>query len=216
MNFMTVFNKVKPNQIKLVITHIGDTVQFLDIEIFKGVRFNKENLLDSKIYQKLQCRYLYLPPSSYHRKSVFNSFIKAELRRYRLLNSNDNDYLFIKKTFYQRLLDRGYNKIQLEQLFKVNYVRKNLMFNKTNNKQKIDNMQSVQPILFQTIFTPRHMNIDFKKCLQYTEAILSDPKTSRVIPNKSKHPTLCFKNSKTLADYLTSAKYKYKIVSEIN
>jgi hypothetical protein len=210
MKFVKVFNKIKQNQIKLVITHIGDNVQFLDIEIFKGIRFLNENLLDSKIFQKAQCRYLYLPPSSFHRKSVFNSFINAEIKRYRLLNSNDDDYKLIKHNFYQRLLDRGYNNLQLDKLFNKDYSRKSLMLNIMNNNSVIKCIQP--PILFQTVFTPRHMNIDFKKCLQYTEAIWMDPRSSRVILNKTTHPTLCFKKSKTLGEYLTSASYKYNII----
>ena len=50
--FMHVFNSAKHDQIKLKLTHIGDKVEFLDIEIFKGRRFNEVNKLDSKIFQK--------------------------------------------------------------------------------------------------------------------------------------------------------------------
>jgi hypothetical protein len=210
--FMHVFNKAKHNQIKLKLTFIGDKVEFLDIEIFKGQRFYKTNLLDSKIFQKQQCKYLYLPPSSFHCNSVFTSFVQSELRRYRLICSNDDDYFIIKDHFKQRLLNRGYSETFLTTIFCVDFDRKKLLFTRNGNNNNT-NIQQKNPLVFQTIFTPRHININLNKCLEFIEQLWCDQKTTRVLNNKSKRPILCFKRSKNLSEYLTRARYSYKIDS---
>ena len=208
--FMIAFNNIKKNQIVLKLTCIGDSVEFLDVVVFKGNRFADCNLLDSKIFQKPQCKYIYLPPSSYHRNSVFKSFVTTELRRYRLVCTNDDDFANIKNLFKQRLLDRGYELLFIEQLFCINLCRANIIANIVH-KQIKNKQTNSNPLVFQTVLTPRHANIDLKTCLQYTEMLWSDQRSSRVLNSKQNHPILCFKRTKTLKDLLTTSSYKYEI-----
>ena len=90
---------------------------FLDSESFKGPEFTHTGLLDIRIYQKPINSYLYIPPTSFHQRSMFSSFISAELRRFRILCSRNADFLPALASFYSRLLARGYDAEFLYPLF---------------------------------------------------------------------------------------------------
>lgn len=51
---------------------------YLDIEIYKGRRFEKEGILENKIYTKPISKFLYLRDKSNHPESVFTVLIKGE------------------------------------------------------------------------------------------------------------------------------------------
>ena len=51
------------------------TMQFLDVTIFKGNRFQTSNILDTKIYHKPTENFQYLHRTSAHPASVFKGFI---------------------------------------------------------------------------------------------------------------------------------------------
>jgi len=107
------FNDMRPGRIELVTTHIGKSVTFIDLDIIISNEANKNY---TKIYQKPKNAYLYLPPSSFHLKHIFQNTITAELRRYKLKCSLDEDYCIIKIEFYNRLHTRGYKKDYLDPL----------------------------------------------------------------------------------------------------
>jgi hypothetical protein len=90
-------------------TEWSDTsVNFMDLQIYKGERWAKEGRLDVRVFQKPVNRYLYLPPSSCHPPHVFRAWIRAELIRYIRNTSSRSEYVKIKMQFFVRLLHRGY------------------------------------------------------------------------------------------------------------
>ena len=51
---------------------------------------------------------MYIPYFSFHRRSVYQGFVKAELQRYAVTNTLPADFEHLKALFMQRLVDRGY------------------------------------------------------------------------------------------------------------
>lgn len=84
------------------------SVDFLDISIFKGKRFNTTQRLDFRTYQKPLNLYLYLPYSSFHPRACKIGFIGSEIRRHILRCSRVTDFLALRRAFYHRLRARGY------------------------------------------------------------------------------------------------------------
>ena len=96
---------------------IGTKVDFLDLTIFMGTRFQKEGKLDIKTFQKPQNAYMYIPMASDHPKEMFKSFVTGELRRYVRNNSSKVGFIHMSKVFIARVLDRGYDPITLKTWF---------------------------------------------------------------------------------------------------
>jgi hypothetical protein len=114
-----------------IVSHIGTSVNFLDLELFLGPRYTREKLIDIKIYQKTMNKYLYIPPGSFHVKSIFKAFITNEIKRYRISCTSDEDFLDIKTKFYSRLIAREYvPTTQIDPLFSIEYTREDLLVDK--------------------------------------------------------------------------------------
>ena len=104
-NFIREFNNQCCN-IQLESVTIGKTGIFLDLTL----EIRNENLI-SKVYQKPSNKYLYLPPTTNHSKSVMINVIKQELRRYCLYTSNPSDELVIKKNLRKIMLKRTHENL---------------------------------------------------------------------------------------------------------
>ena len=79
-------------------------------------------LFDIKLNQKDLNIYAYIPLKSDHPSHIIVNFILAELKRYIKCNSDEFDFLCNKFSFYNRLIDRGYDRNFLNQQFgKISY-----------------------------------------------------------------------------------------------
>ena len=90
--------------------HSQQTVDFLDLTIYKGTHFHFTNILDTKTYQKPLNLYQYLHYTSNHQPQVYKSIIKGETIRYIRTNTSYDTYNTTLHKFKQRLLKRGYPK----------------------------------------------------------------------------------------------------------
>lgn len=81
---------------------------YLDIKIYKGPRFNKERILDTKIYTKPMSKFLYLQGKSNHPEHVFKGIIHGEMIRYLRNTNNEDIWLKEIKNLFSRLSRRGY------------------------------------------------------------------------------------------------------------
>ena len=95
----------------------GNDVDFMDLLVFKGERFYVDGKLDVSIFQKEENKYMYIPAKSGHQKHTINNFILGELRRYVRFNTLKRNFTKIKCKFFQRLRNRGYEKMFLTRLF---------------------------------------------------------------------------------------------------
>ena len=113
-DFIKSFNAQLP-QIQLDAVNFDvKKVVFLDMEFCLNFFHHS---IECQLYQKPSNKYLYIPPSSAHKHHVFKNFIVNEIKRYKLFNSNIQDFHTAKSKFLARLLQRGYTPEFLKPLF---------------------------------------------------------------------------------------------------
>jgi len=86
----------------------GESVVWLDLVVFKGLRFSATGIVDFRVYQKDLNLYLYLPFYSCHPYHSKVAFISAECRRYVICCSDELDYIKVRDLFVSRLRSRAY------------------------------------------------------------------------------------------------------------
>lgn len=122
--FFKSLNSFHPN-IKFTTSQSENSINFLDLNIYKGSSFQKEKKLDVSMYQKTNNLYKYLHFYSNHPNHVKNGLIIGEAIRYVRTNSTQCEYLKQIGKFTQRLMSRGYPKRFIEKaLKKVDYQRR--------------------------------------------------------------------------------------------
>jgi hypothetical protein len=105
--FMQRMNSLHPKLKFDFVTHPTEAT-FLDLQITKGTRFYSQGLFDLRVHQKSMNMYLYIPYRSFHPDAAKRSFIQTELMRYIRNSSDREEYIKVKRLFYERLRDRGY------------------------------------------------------------------------------------------------------------
>ena len=113
--FLHQLNSLLPN-IKITWHISQDTVAYMDLQITKQVQGDTATFVIST-YQKPHNRYLYIPYTSFHRRSVYRGFVKAELLRYAVTNTHAAGFERMKQLFYHRLQARGYPTKALDAWF---------------------------------------------------------------------------------------------------
>ena len=106
-SFLTALNDFHPN-LHFIFQHSPQTVDFLDLTIYKGRHFAITNLLDTKTYQKPLNLYQYLHFTSNHQRNIYKSIIQGETIRYVRTNTTDETYTTTLHKFKQCLHKRGY------------------------------------------------------------------------------------------------------------
>ena len=100
-----------------------DSCTFLDVKLYKNDTFRNHNKISTTLYQKLMNKYLFLPPKSAHSISIFRAWITSYITRIRIICSDDIEFIMHKDNFYNRLMDRGYNRKFLKKIFNMEYSR---------------------------------------------------------------------------------------------
>lgn len=161
------------------------TVDFLDITIFKGPKL-ANNLLDTKVFQKAQNRYMYIPPSSYHKPCVHINLYRSELSRYRLLCTQDIDFSVTRHLFIQRLIKRHHSlSFFLESTRDINLNRNDLIQALRNNRFNTHPTNNVQPFIYTIPHNPRIIRltqINWNKFIP--ESTFTDPNSALVLDFK--------------------------------
>lgn len=115
--FLQLLNSTLPN-IKLTWHYSQTHVDYMDITIRKCMDSAGPTVgMKVTTFQKPHNQYMYIPYHSFHKRSVYKGFIKAELQRYAVTNTLPADFAHMKALFMHRLLDRGYPQRQLESWF---------------------------------------------------------------------------------------------------
>jgi hypothetical protein len=188
----------KVSSIKCSATTISDTKGvFLDLEIYKGSRIT-ENKFNHKVFQKPQNKYLYLPPNSFHPKAVFTAYISAELVRYRLYCTDDEDFSNMKQLFFERLIARGYTKEFLEPLFNKNLNREHLLSERMRKYGEKKEQKKV-PLLFKVRNSPQTKLLRLGRCLKLDIITQSTPAGQEIFKNGQ--PICCYSNPGNLGSF---------------
>ena len=171
-------------------------IQFLDTNIYKGKRFEKDAVLDVRTHFKPTETFQYTHFSSSHPPGVKKGFIKGEALR--LLRTNSCKEIFQEKikNFKSHLLDRGYpeNLIQTT-LSQVNFEDRKLALQPKEKENKrilpfVTQYQPAVPNLKQILMKHWHL-IEQQPLLR---EIYKDP------------PLISYKRGRSLNDILVRAK----------
>jgi hypothetical protein len=123
--FITALCNMNAKSIRLDVTRSETAVNFLDLRIYKGVRFYQKGILDLSVHEKLLNAHLYIPFSSCHTPAMKGGFIITELMRYVRNSSDLQSFQKIRLDFYDRLRQRGYPPIFLDSYFhRVRYLQR--------------------------------------------------------------------------------------------
>ena len=85
------------------------SVTFLDVEIFKGPRYDQQQIIDLRTHTKQTDTFQYLHRESCHPTATFKWFVKGEILRY-ACTCNKVDFDKKTKFFTNELMERGYNE----------------------------------------------------------------------------------------------------------
>jgi len=123
----------------------GDSVDFMDLHIYKADDFASKGKFDISIFQKKCNKYMYIPAKSGHAKHTIKNFISSELKRYVRFNTVKLGFLRIRNKFYARLRNRGYSKVQLKRLFKhVKYGQRMNLLSMSCEKEKFHDIRETE------------------------------------------------------------------------
>ena len=137
-DFFNTLNNHHPT-IKLKATIHEKSIDFLDVTIFKGQRFTKDNILDTKVYFKPTDTHQLLHKQSYHPKHTFRGIIKSQIIRYHRICNNKTDFDNACTILFKSLTRRGYSSrllrtIKTETLLKLKPNASSSKCKKTNCK----------------------------------------------------------------------------------
>ena len=98
------------SHIKFTMNHSPHTITFLDLEIYKGRRFQSEATLDTRLYIKPTNPQAFLHYSSCHPAPIFKTIIKGEILRALRATSDKENFILILTRMMGRFMERGYPK----------------------------------------------------------------------------------------------------------
>jgi hypothetical protein len=146
------FNCFNPN-IGITWSASPASVDFLDITIYKGDRFQATGKLDVRCFQKPMNMYLYLPFTSHHTTATKKAFIRSELHRMLARTTDPRDFISIHNKFYMRLRARGYPPSFLRPIFsQVCHHHRRTLLNTLGTKPR---REGLSPIVLRALYEPR-------------------------------------------------------------
>jgi len=190
--FIDYLNESHPT-IKFTFESSTNTVDFLDLTIYKGDRYNRTGILDIKPYFKKTNKFQYLQYSSSHPRKTFSSLIKGELTRLLRACSDQLEYIKTTDKLKKAFIDRGYPAHLIDKVIQtVPYT----------NRDKILSQTEKEACPFDTFlvleYTP---DLDLK-------TIRSNLKLSEQEKTDVPVPCLSLKKTKSLGKHLVRAKLK--------
>jgi hypothetical protein len=193
--YIELYNAARPS-IKLLITAFGNSVDILDLTIFKGRRYETTGILDIKLFQKQMNKYQYIPPDSFHTRSTIKGFISGEIRRARLCCSNDDDFISAKSQLYRRLKDRNYTDAYLQPLFETTYDRNQLI----TPLERVSTTKNNNPTTFIIQHSPRFTHEQLKNVIKFPEELEDHPHFHNIF--NGFQPIICYQRSNNIHDLL--------------
>jgi len=186
---------------------------YLDIEVYKGMRYMRESRLDTKVYFKPTNNFLYLPFNSEHPIHQKLGIIKGEAIRCLRNSSSKTDWLWAINLIFKGLMARGYPPLTIKKVWKtIRYEdRQKYIFGKTesNKPEKEFVLSTYHPLLKQHL---KRLTGKYPIRPLLIAKRLNSFNTRQNTLLESFPPTVIFKEFDTLGKKLISAKqhWKYK------
>ena len=182
----------------------NERIEFLDLNIFKGGKFNTTNHLDISTHFKTTNTFQYLHFSSSHPRSIFKGLVKGEAIRFLRSNTNAHTYYNTISTFRKHLLRRNYPRRFVDSILRnITYdLRASYIpsLNPSPSPSPSPNPASNIPRLI-TTYSPYYTSLS-RLINKYWSPIHNDPTLSTLFPTP---PQLCFRRNPTIADSLVKA-----------
>ena len=107
--------------VKLKATIDHQSIDFLDVTVYKGPSFHHTHCLDTKVFFKPTDTHELLHKASFHPKHTFSGIIKSQILRFHKICNNQEDIRTATSTLFSALIPRGYSphflrKVTLETL----------------------------------------------------------------------------------------------------
>lgn len=120
--FVEILNSHDPS-IRLKTEICAQSIDFLDVTVFKGPEFLTTFKLETKVYFKKTDTHALLHKSSFHPKHTFRGIVKSQLLRFRRICSREGDFREAVQILFAALRRRGYSRPFLRHCFKTFQVR---------------------------------------------------------------------------------------------
>ncbi len=175
-------------------------VNFLDVEIFKGERFQRSGILDCKTFFKPTNKFQYLHRESAHPPGVFKALIKGELLRYARNTNSESDFKTQVHQFKGRLVNRGYCSAAFDKISaEINHNHRSEYLNK-NVKDKGN-----PPLVFVTTYSPYVQDKLPELLRKHWPQIKNSSKLNGLF---TEPPIVSYKRNTNIGDDLVRAKLK--------
>ena len=175
-------------------------ITYLDLVVYKGQRYNRENILDMRTHTKATDTFQFLHRQSCHPISTFKGLIKGESLRYIRTCNNETDFINKVTTFNAKLRERGYKNQEIQRVTsETKLATRNTLL---QHKREIENEQN--SLVFTTTYSPHIKTKYIKKALcENWEQIEKDTTLRNLFPRK---PIIAYKRNRNIGDKLVNAK----------
>lgn len=129
--FLEILNSHHP-AVKLTACIHENSIDFLDVTVFKGPQLEERGNLDTKIYFKPTDTHQLLHKASFHPKHTFRGILKSQIMRYYRICSQKSDFDAACSLVFKILKGRGYSSRSLREI-------------KTKTVKHMESGESIQP-----------------------------------------------------------------------
>ena len=196
-DFITDINKLHKT-FKFTYEYSVQSITYLDLVIYKGLRYKRDQILDTRTHTKDTDTFQYLAIDSCHPKSTFKGLIKGEFLRYARTCNNKHDFNTKANFFTLKLQKRGYKKQEIIDIY--NEVEHENRFSYLQNKAVIANKK----LLYVTTYSPHIKTSAIKRALTLNWEMIENNQFLRShFPEK---PTIAYRRNPNLKDILVRSK----------
>lgn len=114
-DFLLLFNS-RDDSIQLTYDYNVYSITFLDVYIYKGLRFLQDGIFDSSVFFKPTDTHQLLHKKSFHPRHTFASIVKSQVLRFYRLCNNLFDFDIACQTLFTVLKTRGYSSRMLRRI----------------------------------------------------------------------------------------------------
>jgi hypothetical protein len=208
-DFMTKFNGLH-DTINLTF-ETGNSIPFLDLQIFKGPRFHQSGILDVSLHQKVLNSYLYIVPTSLHPAHVFPAFIKSELQRACRNTSDVKQFWDFKQLFYLRLRRRGYAPTFLKPVFNsVHHSTRNKLLERLTARGQLSSTKvNETPLILKLTNEPRTRRMNIASALRIPENLQHDQFFNLIF--NGRQPLTCWRTGYNFSKLLCPSTFRHPV-----
>jgi hypothetical protein len=196
--FMQAYNNFHPT-IKFEHNISENTVDYLDLTIYKGNNFEQSGKLETKTHIKNTNTFQYIHYDSHHPSATKLSVLKSELTRYRNQCSQIQDYNKLKKEYIEHFLSRGYPYKTIIEAIKNTEEKKNTITTPDENR-------SVYPFIIEYDKRQQHPKAYIS---QHTDILLQDITTAKLHSNRR---IIAYVNKKSIGKLCTKSPLTQDII----